>query len=86
MTDTATMPADPGEWRPGLPADVGMAAHPSMRRKTDDEIQTRLAQVERDLEEAPSTFVPSDDLDEYLASLRELRAGYRLALHWRGSA
>lgn len=71
------------EWTPGMDAVTGMAAHPSMQRRTTRQLWIMLSEIDRDIDEG-RRFEPSRDQRAYMALLRQRRLAVIRALEWRG--
>jgi hypothetical protein len=70
------------EWTPGMDRITGMAAHPSMQKKTDQELEERAIQYRTALGEPLPT---SAEARKYREHLRALLAATDRALEWRRS-
>jgi hypothetical protein len=63
---------------------VGMAAHPSMQRKSTNELFERLLLTRKRRDSVLREFGPSDERHELIASYDETIAAHVMALKWRG--
>lgn len=74
------------EWKPGMGRVEGMAAHPSLQRRTNAELEARRDELASKLRTAEVEFAKhpdSEQVKELLDSYRQSRAAVKLALSWR---
>jgi hypothetical protein len=67
-----------------MPRVQGLAAHPSVQRLTDRELENRITDTKAAKEEVLQTCEPCEERDELIAGYDESIEAYKLALHWRG--
>jgi hypothetical protein len=73
------------EWKPGMTDVTGQASHPSMQKRTNEQLWAMLTDLDDDITESQK-FEASKARDEYEAHLVTRRKAVELALAWRGQS